>query len=63
MDCPGSGLPVHCLQPGDVIACPLCDRTVGVTAPPPGDDRGDPWSGSPDKRVTVHWFQQKAPPQ
>jgi hypothetical protein len=64
LDCPGSWLPVHYVQPGHVIACPLCGRTVRVTAPPPDDCRGDPWLGSKETRLAVHWYPpQKAPPQ
>ncbi len=34
LDCPGSWLPVSHLKIGDVIACPLCGRRVGLTVPP-----------------------------
>jgi hypothetical protein len=63
LDCPGSWLPVHHLQPGDLIACPLCGRKVGVTVPPPDDYQGDPRAGSRDPRVAVHWHVVRPRPQ
>jgi hypothetical protein len=63
MDCPGSWRPVPYIQVGDVFLCDFCGRKVGVTVPPPDDIDIDPWAGSKDPRVAVHWFVSKPPPQ
>ena len=63
LDCPGSWLPVRELLVGDVVVCELCGRRAGVTPPPPDDFQGDPWPGSKDPRVVVHWFVRSAASQ
>ncbi len=60
LDSPGSWLPVSHLKVGDVIACPLCGRRVGLTEPPMAETP-DPWEGSTAARVQVHWTEWKPP--
>jgi len=60
LDCPGSWLPVAHLKVGSVIACPVCGRQVYLSVPP---ETPDPWRGSKDARVQVHWAVSTLPPQ
>ena len=62
LDCPGSWLPVQHLQPGDQIVCPVCGRKV-ILSVPPMPETLDPWAGSKDTRVQVHWAVAKMPQQ
>jgi hypothetical protein len=54
LDCSGSLLPIPHLQPGDGIYCPVCNRKIYLTVPPP-EGLTDPWRGSKEARVQAHW--------
>jgi hypothetical protein len=54
LDCPGSLMPIPHLMPVDGIYCPVCNRKVYLTVPPP-KGLTDPWRGSTLARVQAHW--------
>lgn len=61
LDCAGSLMPIPHVRAGDGVHCPVCDKKVYLTAPPPQGLK-DPWNGDSRARVQPHWVKvPKAP--